>query len=136
MGSKTKTQTQSRSTQQESVVGDLDENIAGALCYLFGFITGGLFYFIEDNNDFVRFHAVQSIIVFGGLSIINFLVSMSTGLLAVIPVIGSVLSLLAGFGSLVLNLVMVVLWVVLMYKAYNGSEWEVPVVGGIARNQI
>ena len=137
MGSENVTQTQSSTTQQQSVVGDLDENVAGVLCYFFGFISGGIFYLIEDNNDFVRFHAMQSIIVFGGLFLINIAISLFAGLLAeTVPVVGFVFGLLASLGSLALSPIMFILWVVLMYKAYNGSEWELPVVGGIARSQI
>ena len=137
MGSENVTQTQSNSTHQESVVGDLDENVAGALCYLFGFISGGIFYLIEDNNDFVRFHAMQSIMVFGGLVLFNFAIGTFAGLLAeTVPVVGFIFGLLASLVSLVLSPLTFILWVVLMYKAYNGSEWEVPVVGGIARNQL
>jgi len=48
----------------------LQENIAGLLCYVLGWVTGIIFLFIEKENKFVRFHAVQSIVVFGVLSII------------------------------------------------------------------
>ena len=137
MGSESLTQTQANSTQQESVVGDLDENIAGVLCYFLGFVSGGIFYLIEDENEFVRFHAMQSIIVFGALFVVNVAISVFAGLLAdTVPVVGFVFALLASLGSLALSPIMLILWVVLMYKAYNGSEWELPVVGQIARNQI
>ena len=44
---------------------NLDPKVAGALCYAFGWITGLVFFLIEKNDDFVRFHAMQSIILFG-----------------------------------------------------------------------
>ena len=50
-------------------VGGLDENVGGALTYAFGWITGAVFLLLEPTNKFVRFHAWQSVIVFGGLSI-------------------------------------------------------------------
>ncbi len=49
----------------------LEENIEGVLCYLLGFITGIAFYLLEKENKFVRFHAMQSIIVFGALFILQ-----------------------------------------------------------------
>ena len=48
----------------------LSENVAGLLCYLLGWVTGLIFYF-TDKRPFVRFHAAQSIVVFGGLMIIR-----------------------------------------------------------------
>ena len=43
----------------------LEDNIAGLLCYVAGWVSGLIFLLIETENKFVRFHAVQSIIVFG-----------------------------------------------------------------------
>ena len=45
----------------------LDENVAGLLCYVLGWVSGLVFILIEQENNFVRFHAMQSIIVFGAL---------------------------------------------------------------------
>src|SRR5271168_1511846 len=49
----------------------MSENVAGLLCYLLGWITGLIFYLI-DKRPFVRFHAAQSIVVFGGLNILSY----------------------------------------------------------------
>src|SRR5271167_4031274 len=54
------------------------ENVAGALCYVLGWITGLIFYFI-DKRPFVRFHATQSIVVFGGLHILSFVIGIFFG---------------------------------------------------------
>src|SRR5271170_1046382 len=51
------------------------ENVAGLLCYLLGWVTGLIFYFI-DKRPFVRFHAAQSIVVFGGLTVIRIVLAM------------------------------------------------------------
>ena len=40
----------------------MQPNLAGLLCYFFGFITGLVFYLIEKKNKFVRFHAMQSMV--------------------------------------------------------------------------
>ena len=63
----------------------LDENIAGLLCYVLGWISGLVFILIEKENKFVRFHAIQSIIVFGAITVASFILSW-------IPFIGSFLS--------------------------------------------
>lgn len=101
---------------------NLDENVAGALCYLLGWVTGIIFYLIEKDNKFVRFHAVQSIIVFLPLMI---LIGIFQAILLFIPFIGWVLSGL-------ISLLTLILWLVLMIKAYQGEKFKVPVCGDIA----
>src|SRR5690625_1660794 len=96
----------------------LDKNVAGLLCYLCGFVTGIIFLLIEKENRFVRFHAMQSIITFASLFILSFV-------LPFIPLIGWMISLLI----VPINLI---LWVILMYKAYKGELFSLPIVGKIA----
>ena len=100
----------------------LEENVAGALCYILGWITGIIFYIMEKENKTVRFHAVQSIIVFLPLTII---VGMFQVILLFIPFIGWAISGLMG-------LLMFILWLVLMLKAYQGEKFKLPVIGDIA----
>jgi len=100
----------------------LDPNVAAALSYLLGFISGIVFLLIEKEDRFVRFHAMQSIVVFGALFVFSIVIN-------IIPILGQILSLLVSLLSLGL-------WVVLMVKAYQGEEWEVPVLGQFAREQM
>jgi len=101
------------------------ENVAGLLCYPLGWITGIVF-FLMDKRPFVRFHAMQSMLVFGTLSILFvvlgqliFAISWTAwGLVATI-------NLILGLGSLALA-------VFLMVQAYNGKRFGLPVVGPIA----
>ena len=58
-----------RSSRAAAAESQMDEKVAGLLCYVLGWITGMIFYFI-DKRPFVRFHAAQSIVVFGGLHVI------------------------------------------------------------------
>ncbi len=111
----------------------LDENVAGALCYLLGVVTGVVFYLIERDSRFVRFHAVQSIVVFGGVLVIQMVLAAAGVILGTIPVLGAVLSLIfVGLLSTLVSIAALALWVVLMYKAYRGERWRVPIAGGIA----
>ena len=104
------------------------ENVAGLLCYLLGWLTGIVFLLI-DKRPFVRFHAAQSIVVFGGLTVIRILIGIASvglhffGLWA-----------LWGLVELALWLVGVVLWVVLMVTAYQGKRLEIPIAAGLARS--
>ncbi len=100
----------------------LQANVAGLLCYLFGFITGLIFFLIEKENKFVKFHAMQSMLLFGGIFLANII-------LIFIPVIGPIVSIL-------LSLLAFVIWVVLMVKAYQGESFKVPVVGEIAEKKV
>ncbi len=106
----------------------LQENVAGLLCYLLGWLTGIIFLLI-DKRPFVRFHAAQSIVIFGALTIIR--VILSFAFLGTGGVIGfSIWGLL----STCVWLVGVVLWIVLMVMAYQGKMFEVPIAAPIAKN--
>lgn len=108
----------------------LAPNVAGALAYFLGALTGILFLVIDKERAFVRFHAMQSILltVAGvALSIVLFILTVALGAL---PVIGWLISVLL---SLVIWIGGFVLWIYLMYRAYRGDEWQLPVVGPQAR---
>ena len=96
----------------------LEENVAGLLCYVLGWITGLVFFLIEKENKFVRFHALQSIIVFGILNIAIIVIGW-------IPFIGAVIGALIGLLALVL-------WIILMVKAYQGEKFKLPWAGDLA----
>ncbi|MGH9747139.1 MAG: DUF4870 domain-containing protein [Candidatus Acidiferrales bacterium] len=107
----------------------MQENIAGLLCYALGWVTGLIFYFI-DKRPFVRFHAAQSIVIFGGLSIIRIVLGLFVG---VSFLTGGV----AGFSLVVLlfdllYLAGLVLWIVCMIKAYQGERFRVPIAADFA----
>jgi uncharacterized membrane protein len=103
----------------------LSENVAGLLCYLLGWVTGLIFYF-TDKRPFVRFHAAQSIVVFGGLMVIRMV-------LAMFFVAGHLAGFSAGFGLLwLVSIVGFVLWILLMIKAYQGEKFRVPVAADLA----
>ena len=100
----------------------LEPNIAGLLCYAAGWITGLVFYFVEKEDRFVRFHAMQSIVVFGALTVAGLVLS-------VIPILGWIIGWLLGILGLVL-------WILLMVKAYQGQMYKVPWAGNIAEGQL
>lgn len=100
----------------------LQPNVAALLCYLAGWITGLIFFLVEKENRFVRFHAMQSLITFGGLMALYIV-------LGIIPVVGWLLLPIVGLAQ-------IVLWVLLMVKAYQGEMFKLPVIGDIAEKQI
>jgi uncharacterized membrane protein len=108
----------------------LSPNVAGALAYLLGPITGIIFLVIEKNDQFVRFHAMQSTVLWVAWFIASIVLSVLSG---AIPVIGWIFGFLL---SIVMAIGGVVLWLLLMFKAYQGQEWELPWVGQFARKQL
>jgi uncharacterized membrane protein len=111
----------------------LEPTVAGALSYLLGPITGVLFYVLEPEDAFVRFHAVQSTLVFGGLFVASLVFSVVLTLASFVPGVGWIAAAVLGIGSLLLTPVAFLAWVFLMYKAYQGEEYGVPLVGSYAR---
>jgi len=99
-----------------------NENLMAAASYLLGFITGVIFLLVEKQSKFVRFHAMQSTVLFGGIFVINIA-------LGFIPILGW----LAG---LLLSLAAFILWIVCMWKAFQGEMYKAPVVGDIAEKQL
>ncbi len=106
----------------------LDENITGAIAYLVGFLTGVLLLLIEKDNKFVKFHSIQSIVTFFPLFIIgSILVTFSPT-----PYIGWMFGIL----NSVLLLADFVLWILLMFKAYQHETFKLPIVGDIAERYV
>ena len=106
----------------------LDENIAGLLCYVLGWVGGLVFILIEKDNKFIRFHAVQSIVAFGSINIIMIALSI----LGLMPFFG-VIFLIAKW---ILGLPVFVLWIVLMVKAFQGTKYKLRWAGDFAEKQV
>jgi uncharacterized membrane protein len=96
----------------------LKKTTEAALAYVLGPVTGVAFLVIQ-KDPFVRFHAMQSIVVFGALFVLQWVLG--------ITIIFFPLAALVG-------VVTFTLWLILIYKAWQGEEWEVPVLGKTARN--
>ena len=121
----------------------LEPNIAGLLCYILGWITGIIFLLIESKNKFVRFHAMQSIVTFGGLTVLQILISIINRLLWSIIwrgagswALASTLTGLLGIVSLIIWLATLALAVLLMIKAYQYETFKLPIAGNIAEKQL
>ena len=106
----------------------LNENAAGLLCYVLGWITGIIFLVIESKNKVVRFHAFQSIVTFGSITVI----SIVLGILGLIPFIGVLFSIL----GYIVGLIAFVLWVILIVMAAQGKKYKLPWAGNFAEKQI
>ena len=112
----------------------LTDNLAAALCYLLGVLTGVLFLVLEpyNHNRLIRFHAFQAIFFWGAAVVASIAFSLVASIIQFLPFVGwiAVLVLWPAFGLAIL-----VVWIMLMYKAYNNERWVLPVIGPIAEKQ-
>ena len=117
---------------------NLEENVASALCYVIVWVTGIIFYFLEKDNKTVRFHAIQSILTFIPLSILGWILgwigapsvgwgsygyysySYNPGIPALV------------WASWAIWAITGLLWLILVFKAYKGEKFKLPVIGDIA----
>jgi len=112
----------------------LSENTAALLSYVLGWLTGIIFYLI-DRRPYVRYHAAQSIVTFGGLHIVRALIAIMFGVGwwwgRGFGLRGGGLFLLWG-----LSLLTLVLWIYCMIKAYQGERFKLPIAGDIAESLV
>ena len=106
----------------------LEQNLAGLLCYVLAWLTGLIFILLEKENDFVRFHAMQSIVAFGVLTVAG----IALVVLGYIPYIGILFDIL-GWLLLVLGLA---IWILLMFKASQGERYRLPWAGDFAQTNM
>lgn len=104
----------------------IQENVAGLLCYALGWVTGIIFLLI-DKRPFVKFHAAQSIVVFGGLTVVRIALVFMHGMTGGIIGWGFL-----GIIGLLVGILMFVLWILLMVKAYQHETFRLPVAADIA----
>ncbi len=105
----------------------LEPNVAGLLCYVLGWVTGLIFFLMEKENKFVRFHAMQSIVVFGAYTVIVVVLQILT----FIPYLGVLFLVL----WILIGITAFVLWIILMIKAYQGEKFKLPWAGNFAEKQ-
>ncbi len=124
---------QSSGASSETSTG-LSTNVAGLLCYVGGWISGIVFLVIEKKSKLVKFHAWQSIMTFGVLTVAQIIVS---GILAAIAVttFSPGLAVLSGVLGTIVWILIVGLWIALMILAYSGKMWKLPWVGNWAEKQ-
>lgn len=104
----------------------LDENIAGALCYVAWWVTGLIFLLLEKESQYVKFHAMQSFITFFGATILLIILNALS--------IGFWLFLFFFWWIIywIISLLLIVLWIVLLIKAYQGEKFKLPIIGDYA----
>ena len=107
-------------TSSPNVAARLPEHVAAALSYLFGWVSG-LIFLLFDRRPFVRYHAAQSVVVFGALSLL-FLILGGFFLGTFLPQAAKVLLLL----QRVVEIVWLAIAILLMLKASSGERYRFP----------
>jgi uncharacterized membrane protein len=120
----------------DSPTAGIDENVAGLLCYVFGWVSGLIFLLI-DKRPFVKFHGAQSIalnVCFVAVWILYLIFSFF------ITMVTAVLHFPIGFLSFflvpVLGLAFLAVWIFMMFKAYNHEKYKLPIIGNIVEKMV
>lgn len=103
-----------------------NEKMMGAVAYLLGPVTGIVLLITDKKNSYVRFHAMQSTVLFGAFLLLNIV-------LGIIPILGWIIALII---SPILGIASFILWLFLMWKAYNGEKYKLPYFGELAEKQL
>jgi uncharacterized membrane protein len=127
------------SVARESGTG-LEENVAAALAYVLGFVSGIVMYLLEPDNPTVRFHAVQSIVVSAGIFVVLVVLNVISAFLAAASSVGGPGSSIAfgligglfGLVSLFVWLASLALWIYLIVRTYQERNPRIPVASEIA----
>jgi uncharacterized membrane protein len=113
-----------------SATAGLDENVAGLLCYILGWVTGLIFLLI-DKRPFVKFHAAQAIAMSIGVTVLYFVLGIFTGTMHFMH-----LGLLAFLLYPLLGLAFFILWIFVMYKAYQHEKFKLPIIGDLVEGML
>jgi uncharacterized membrane protein len=107
----------------------VEPRVASLLCYSAWWLTGLIFLLVEREHRGVRFHAAQSVLLFGAVTALLVLLGGASALALVVSSAGyrtlQALSNLIWLGA-------AAVWLVLMLRAWRGDTWRLPVVAGLA----
>ena len=129
-----------------SPLGGMDPKLAAAISYIW--IVGVIFFILEKDNKFIRFHALQSILFGVANSIVLILLGIVAFVLTLVFGIGgamvgggmeSLVSLLVGLIWLLFWLIGLLMFAGLIFaavKAYQGQKFKLPIIGNIAENIV
>lgn len=123
------------STTERSSTG-LDANIAAALSYFFGLLSGAIFFAIETDSRFVKFHAMQSMLVSVAAIVIYIVYMVVFMVLWRLPFIGWIAGIFGTLGWALLALGLLGLWLFCMFKAFQGERFKLPYIGEVAEKQV
>jgi uncharacterized membrane protein len=111
----------------------VDGRLSALLCYTAWWVSGLVFLVVEQQNRRVRFHAAQSLVLFGGFSLmIGALSALSVGMLVVSAGAFQAVRLLV----YLVWMAAVGVWLLLMYRTFRGETWRVPFASDLAERIV
>src|SRR6266446_10938759 len=122
-------------TSATSTSTGLPSNVAAAIACI-PLIGGIIFYILEKRDNFVRFYAMQSIILGGAWILFVIVYSIAHAILTPIPVVGLLFSIILWIVWALVGVAFLVAFIVTVVKALNGVRWDIPYIGPIARKQV
>ena len=114
----------------------LPRHLAAGIAAFFPLIGGVVFLVIEKKDQFVRFHAMQSVFLGGLLLAVSLAVGLAETIFRHVPLIGWLVAMGFVAVNLIFSIAWLIVWVITIVKALSGVEWEVPVLGALARKQL
>ncbi len=114
----------------------LQPAVAAGLSCIFLLLGGIIFLILEKKDKFVRFYAMQSVFLGGAGLALSIFLQIAGAILHLIPVLGKLILFLLGIGSTIAGVGLLVLWIILIVKAFSNQEWEIPFLGPLARKQL
>jgi len=114
----------------------LTPNVAAGLACLLPLVGGIIFLALEKKDKFVRFWAMQSVFLGGILFGVTIVLGIASFIFGMIPLIGFVLVAVLLFAKFAFGVAWFVVYVIAIFKAFTGQEWEVPWLGPLARKQL
>jgi len=119
----------------------LDENIAALLTYVFGWVSGLIFFLLEKDSKLVRFHAMQSIMFNVFVAVLCFAGWIVTIVLVLIAsqlpdILGTLVGLLATLVWIILGAGLLIAWILCLVRAYQGKFFKLPVIGNLAEKIV
>ena len=111
----------------------IEAPLASVLCYAGWWLTGLVFLVVERKDQGVRFHAAQSVVLFGALSVAMIALGSVSVVALLLP--GPAFQMLQALGNLIW-LVAVLLWIALLVRTFRGETWRVPFASGMADRML
>jgi uncharacterized membrane protein len=111
----------------------IDQNTAALLSYIFTWVSGLIFFLLEKDNKYVRFHALQSILLGISWVVISVLLVIVMQILSYIPFLGGFLRTILGLAYFAAYFIVLIM---AMFKAFQGERYKLPIIGDIAERNV
>lgn len=106
-----------------------DSRLWAAGAYILLIFSGIIVLVVRKGDSYAKFHAMQSILFTVALIVLGVIFTIASMIMDEIPFLGKTIGFLLAIGRVIVNLIIFLLWLFLMWKAYTGEKYRLPVVG-------